>query len=178
MKRIIIFLFLSYSVAHAQETPGTLRFPFLGHPVTEFKDSLLCKDAHKLDKPYSPELNCMSYMVTPSTAMYRYGSNGFPFVIIFPDSSGVIRSFAHFRSYLKDSIVSSPRDDIKALCDHFNRLYNMEGSKTKIKNAYEDSQITTWKKEGVKITLRWSKIQKRKNVRLQSTLDLYIEEEK
>lgn len=178
MKRIILLLFVVNSVVHAQKPQSVLKFPFLGHPVAEFKDSLLCKDAHIFDKPHSPESKCMSYMVTPSTAVYRYGGIGFPFVIIFPDSTGVIRSFVHMRSYLKDSIVSGPKDDIRALCDHFNRLCNMKGSKTKIKNAYEDSQSTTWKKEGVKITIRWSKVQKRKNVRLESTLDLYIEEEK
>lgn len=178
MKRIIIFLFLGYSVTHAQEAPGTWRLPFLGHPVAEFKDSLLCKDALKLDKPYSPSLKCPSYMVTPSTTVYRYGSIEFRVVFVFPDDSGIIRSFSHFRSYWKDSIVSGPKEDFRALCDHFNRLYNMEGSKTKIKNAYEDSQSTTWKKEGVKITVRRSKFQKRKDQRLESVLDLYFEEDK
>lgn len=178
MKSIIFFLLLGYSVAHAQQRPGKLQFPFLGHPLAEFKDSLICKDALKPDQPYSSGLKCPSYMISPSAAVYRYGSIQFPVVFVFPDSTEVIRSLSHFKSYLKDSIVSSPKDDIRALSDHFNRLYNMEGSKTKIKNDYEDSQITTWKKEGVRITVRWSKIQKRKNVRLESVLELYIEEEK
>lgn len=153
-------------------------FPFLGRAAELFKDSLICKDAHLFDKPYSKELKCMSYLVTPSARIYSYGSIAFNDVLVFPDSAGVIRSISHYRSYLKDSVSSSQWDDVRALRAHFNRLFNMESRLTREKSAYDKSEISIWKKERFKVVLQWTSIKKRKNVRLDAILSLYIEEEK
>lgn len=178
MKLVCCLVILCYTAVPVTGQQGPMQFPFLGRPIELFKDSLICKDALKLDKPYSKELKCMSYMVTHPGAVYRYGRTEFPVVVVFPDSSDVIRSFSHFKSYLKDSVVSDPGDDFRALRDHFNRRFNSEGVRSKVRNLYNKDEIITWKIERIKVILRWSSIKNRKNVRLDSILDLYIEEDK
>lgn len=178
MKQLPFLLIMCFAALVAQAQHKVLQFPFLEKPAEAFKDSLVCKDAFKLDKPWSSELNCKSYLVTPSAAVYKYGKFEFGSVVIFPDDAGIIRSFSHFKSFFKGAAGDQAEDDMAVLAEYFNSLLEMKGDRSKVKNAYSDEKIITWKKERIKITLKLSSIKKRKKGQLFAILDLYIEQEK
>ena len=177
MKRLYLWVFLC-NTAQAVTGQGSLQFPFLGQPIERFKDSLICKDAGNEDRPYSKALNCRSYLVQSSATKVDYGPIRFYGVIVFPDSSGVIRSLSQYKTYLNDSSMSRPKDDFRALTNHFNNFFESKGSRSTEKSLYSVDEVCTWKKDGIRIVLRWTSFKRRKNVRVDAIFDLYIEEEK
>ncbi len=153
---------------------SVMQYPFIGHLVSEFKDSILCKDAYHLDKTYAEYPACKSFLVTAPSTVYRYGETEFNAVFLFPDDSGKVMSISYQKIYLKENKGSSVKEDEAALKNYFSSLYGAP-EKTTVKTDYADDRTSTWKKEGIKITLMVNTIKKRKNVKLRYILQLGID---
>ena len=175
MLRFFAFVIACCSSLMLQAQAGPV-FPFLGQPVAAFRDSILCKDALHLDQRYDEYPACKSFLITPSTVLYRYGAMEFQSVLLFPAESGKVTSFSHMKSYLENDTGRTVKQDQALLKNYFSSYYGAPEIK-RVQTDYTDDRSMIWKKDGIKIILMTNRIMKRMNVRLRHLLQLHIEME-
>lgn len=179
MKYVIALLICCCTVmalqAQSKATAGrfSTEFPFIDQPVVLFKDSLICKDASHLDLRYDEYPACRSFLVSPSSTIYRYGTVDFNSVFIFPDSAGIVNSFSHFKSFMMGE-KKSRAAVIVALSRYFNAKCEMLPVAEEVKGKYSDHHTLTWRKDGIKVIVMVSYHKNRKKGQLSSILSLDI----
>lgn len=180
MYRRLLYLFITLFCLSAfvsgQDLQALPVHSFFGKKVGVFKDSLVCKDAARLDQTFDQAPDCMSFMISPSSSGYSYGDVHFESVVLFPDSLQVVRSLAHFMSFKKGGKEPGAREVREQLIKWLSRWSGFKPKITRRDLSNSTDLDFDWEREGFRVNLKHSGFLKREKGKLVSILQLFITE--
>lgn len=168
-------LMILYSCTVQAQSVQSGPYPFLNHPVSLFRDSLICVMNMDLGKTYDEKPDCLSFRHTDSLAVYRYGSVAFYGVILSVDSpQGLITYITHFKSSLWGVDSVDVKKDFKTLTAFFDATM---GKRTPVKRPLQEREKEiVWRSPSNQITLQLITFERKKGRKVAAILNLTVEQ--